>query len=259
MPAVTERDDAAKRGRRDAADPDRRMRLLQRLGLRAGAGDAVELALDARLTLGPHGLEHAQGLVGGAAAPREVDAEDLQLLAPPADADADDEPAARQHIDGREHLRHRHGMPVAEDEYRAADARLRRHHRQRAEHGHRLEVGHLRRDRKAAPAARIVGIRRRRNHDVIADPERGEVARLGLAREREQRVATHAGRDGGGNVNADLHTRPPRCADGSRRRPAGQSAPAPRRRYVFRLSSRARVRSRSAETICGGAVCGEPA
>src|SRR5207249_5607675 len=84
---------AAKRGRRDAPDPDRRMRLLQRLGLRTGAGDAVELALDAGLTLGPHGLEHAQGLVGGAAAPREVHAEDLELLAPPADADADDEPA----------------------------------------------------------------------------------------------------------------------------------------------------------------------
>src|SRR5262245_19026556 len=74
VPAVAEGRDAAKRARAVAADPDRRVRLLHRLGREADVGEAVELAVEAWVIRGPQLLEDAEHLVGAAAAVAEGDA-----------------------------------------------------------------------------------------------------------------------------------------------------------------------------------------
>ena len=55
--------------------------------------DLVELALEARVVLGPQRLEDPEHLVGLAAARVERGTQHLQLFLPPADADTDDQAA----------------------------------------------------------------------------------------------------------------------------------------------------------------------
>src|SRR5262245_56084922 len=74
MPAIAVPRRPAQRGARMAADPDRRMGLLQRERFGADVGVAVELSLEARRRGGPELLEDREPLVGHRAAPVEVGA-----------------------------------------------------------------------------------------------------------------------------------------------------------------------------------------
>src|SRR5690349_12911479 len=105
MPAITVARDPAERRRAVAADPDRRMRPLHRLGQAAQRLEAVEVTAEAGGVLRPQRLEDLQVLVADRAATIEVRrAERLELLAQPAHADTDRQTAAREHVERRQHL-----------------------------------------------------------------------------------------------------------------------------------------------------------
>ena len=114
-------------------------------------------------------------------------AEDGQLLLPPAHAHAHDEPALRERVDRREHLRHHHRVAVPQDEDGGAEPRALGGDRRRGQHGDGLEVRRVRLEGEAAtgiPAAGCPG----KDH-VVADPQGRHLPLLGLARERDHRVA----------------------------------------------------------------------
>src|SRR6185437_878599 len=91
---------ASERCRRIAADPDRRMRLLQRKGFGAYVVVAVEPAREAGGRLRPELLEDREPFVGDGAAPVEIGrVERLEFLLEPAGADAQRYPSARQHVE----------------------------------------------------------------------------------------------------------------------------------------------------------------
>ncbi len=186
VPAVAQRDDPLEGARAVAADPDRRVRLLHGLGREADVAEAEVLPREGRVVLGPQRLEDAQHLVGLPAPLVEGRAQDLELLLPPADADPADEPPVRQRVDAREHLGHDHRVAVPQDEDRGAEPRARRADGGGGEGDDGLEVGLVGRMREA-PAGIAAG-RLPRKDDVVADPERGDVALLGLAREGHERV-----------------------------------------------------------------------
>src|SRR5713226_2936200 len=99
MPAVAEPRHPAERELAVAAHPDRRMRLLHRMGQAAHGLEAVELAAERGGVLGPQGLEDAQVLVTHRAAPVEgLSAERIELLTQPAHPDADRDAALREHV-----------------------------------------------------------------------------------------------------------------------------------------------------------------
>src|SRR5262249_10649496 len=112
VPAVAQRDDPTERGRARATDPDRWMRLLHGPRREAEIAETNGVALEARCVRRPQLLEHAQRLVAPATASVEGRAEDLELLLPPAHADAADEASVRQGVDAREHLGHEHRMAM---------------------------------------------------------------------------------------------------------------------------------------------------
>src|SRR5439155_5223785 len=103
-PAVTVLDDAPERARPVAAEEHRRMRLLDGLRPRPERRKADQLALEARLVLGPdplHGLDTlAEELPAGA----EVGAVVLHLLGVPAASDAEQETPAGEEVEGRDLL-----------------------------------------------------------------------------------------------------------------------------------------------------------
>ncbi len=75
-----------------AADPDRRIRFLERVWQRAEAIEAIELALEAGDVLGPHRFQNAQLLVRRRTAAGEntlLEAKRFELFAHPADANAE--------------------------------------------------------------------------------------------------------------------------------------------------------------------------
>src|SRR5262249_41768152 len=83
-------------GRHGAPDPQRRIRLLARLGEAAGVVEAEELPGVFGALVCPAALHRPQRLVAPRPAPLEGNAEDLDLLAQPAHAGADDDAALRQ-------------------------------------------------------------------------------------------------------------------------------------------------------------------
>jgi len=176
---------------------------MDRLGGEADVVEAIELAVEARAIRGPELLEDAQHLVGLAPAGVERRAEDLDLLLPPADADAADETPIRERVDRGQHLGHQDGMAMAENEHRGAEPRFGRAHRGRGEQGDRLQVCLL--GRMGKPAARVARGREGKD-DVIAHPERRHPEPLGLAGKRRNRVA---GGDGAlhRKLAADVHGR----------------------------------------------------
>src|SRR5262245_12832639 len=93
VPAIAERGDPAKSAGAVAAHPEGRMRLLHGLRREAHLAEAEELAVERGVVLSPQRFEDAQRLVGLAPALMERRAENLQLFLPPADTDADDQPA----------------------------------------------------------------------------------------------------------------------------------------------------------------------
>src|SRR5262249_30400172 len=94
---------AARGELRVTADDDRDSRLLHRLRVRLELLPAVELAMERRRLVLPERADRAHRLSGAGAPLRERDAEGLELLFEPADADAEDHPPVREHVQ-RRHL-----------------------------------------------------------------------------------------------------------------------------------------------------------
>ena len=101
--------------------------------------------------------------------------------------DAADEPAVGERVDGGEHLGHDDRVAVTEDEHRGAQPRARRAHGGGGQDDDRLQVRLVGRMRKAP--ARIAAGRRAREDDVVAHPQRGDAAPIGLAGEGGDRLA----------------------------------------------------------------------
>jgi hypothetical protein len=99
----------------------------------------------------------------------EGDAEDLQLVFPPAHAHAADEPAVGQRVDAGEELGHHDRMPVAEDEHGGAEARSLSDDGGGGENGHGLEIRLVR--RVGETAAGIAGGHVAREDHVVAHPQ----------------------------------------------------------------------------------------
>ena len=196
-------DHALERARAVAADPDRRQRL--GLGREAEILNLVELALEARIVLGPQGLEDPQHLVGLAAARMERRAQHLQLFLPPAHPHPDDQAPLRQRVDGGEHLGHDDRVAMAEHEDGGAQPCAAGAHGGGRQGDHRLQVGLVGRVREAAPGV-APGGRSRENH-VIADPQRRHLALLRLPGERLDRLAGGE-RSLRGQMAADFHGLP---------------------------------------------------
>jgi len=69
----------------------------------------------------PGGADREQVLVGQPAALAERDAERVELLPEPADADAEDQPATAEVIEVGGHPGDQQGMPVGHDDHRGAE------------------------------------------------------------------------------------------------------------------------------------------
>src|SRR5437899_3016240 len=146
VPAIAERHDTPKGAWAVPADPDRRMRLLDRLGGEADVVESIELAREAWVVGRPQLLEDAEDLVGLPPASVERRVEDRELLLPPSDAHTADEPPVGQRVDRRQHLRHHDRVAVAEDEDRRADTWPRGRDRGGRKDCDRLEVGRVGRE-----------------------------------------------------------------------------------------------------------------
>ncbi len=103
-------------------DADRRMRPLERLGREAHVLAGEELALVGERSLGPGALDERQRLGKARLALGVGDAVGVVGARQAAAADAEDEAAAADLIDGRRLLGHAHGMPERQDLDGSADA-----------------------------------------------------------------------------------------------------------------------------------------
>jgi len=114
-------------------------------------------------------------------------AEDLDLLAHPAHARAQDDPASREMIEGGEHLGREHGVAVGEHEDGGAEARALGDAGHEAERGQGLEKRRVGRKGKLPGGA--IGIARGDgvgHDDVIAGPQAVVAKPLHLTREGQQ-------------------------------------------------------------------------
>ena len=137
-------DDPQRQLRPAAADPDRRVWILQRLGVAVRAGQRVVAALVRRLLVGPHRVHDLDALSKHPDAHLrlgELEAVAAVLVLVPAGTDAPVETAAADDVDGRGDLRQhaRLAIRVAADHLAEADATRaladRRHRRPALEHG----------------------------------------------------------------------------------------------------------------------------
>ena len=160
-----------------AADHQLGMRTLRRLGRERRLAQLVVTALERRLVLRPEGLEHLARFIE----PRETlghrvegNAVRLVLVLLPRGADATDEPAARDDVHLRGHLRQHRRMPIGVARHDRADAQAR----------------HARRERRQRRPAlhRVADAIRRVRHEVIGDAGGVPAAGRRVAPELEHRV-----------------------------------------------------------------------
>ncbi|KJY45469.1 hypothetical protein VR46_14610 [Streptomyces sp. NRRL S-444] len=137
-PAVAANGGPAHGGGRRAADPDGDAGL-------GGAGQLAEVlegeqfTLELRVLLGPEGgAQRVQGLVEEGSAAGEVGAEDLELLLHVAGADAEDQPAAREVVEGGVLLGAEQRVAQAQDRDVAQQADVLGDPGQEGEGGHRV-------------------------------------------------------------------------------------------------------------------------
>src|SRR3989454_8716880 len=166
MPGGSEPSGAAERGPAVAADPDRRVRLLQGLGLEHEPAEPRVLARERRRAAGPELLHRRQILVGHGAALREGHAEGGALGGDPAGADAEHDAPAGERVERGDHLGGDDRVAIRDDEHSGAEPDPAGRPGDDGERHEGVE------DR----LAEIDDIGER-HHDVIADPD-GVVAEL---------------------------------------------------------------------------------
>ncbi len=225
VPAVAELHDAAESALGVAADPDRDG-APRRARTAADGLEAKELAGERRALLRPARAHDADGLVAPRAAARVGRAQQLDLLAHPANARTADHAPGREMVERREHLGRQHRMAMWKHEHAGAESDPVGHPGHQGQRRQRLEKIARRWQREIA--ARVVGIARGdapRDHHVIADPQRVVAERLHAPREGDDGLPARQ-RPVDGQVAADLNACP--------RRPPGLAA---RRRESSRPAS----------------------
>jgi hypothetical protein len=191
VPAVGDLHDAAERGVAVSADPDRDVRLLDRMGPHApGLADPPEAPLERDARPGPDLPHEPERLDGAGGAVLEGHAEGLELLPPPADARAEDHAPAREIVRRGERPRREHGVPVGDHEDARAhadppgDAGEVRHRREG------FEPGLVRPEREGARGGVGIGCRAGdRDEHAVGDEHRVVAKRLGTLRQRGDRPA----------------------------------------------------------------------
>ena len=156
------------------------MRLLHRLRVLGDVPEAVVVALEGGEVAGPRGLVDLDALFGAPVALLKVDADSLELLDHPADADTQHEPAVREVIHGHELARVRERMPVRRDEHAGPELQRRGLDRDGAhddgtvQHVVAALVGALAGHVRGVEALRIV-----RHADMVGIPDRVNARALG--------------------------------------------------------------------------------
>ena len=204
MPAVAVPRGAAQGRGGVAANPDRRMRLLHGKGFSANVGIAVIFACEAGGRLGPELFENANPFIGHGAALVEVGAvQRLELLFQPADAHAQRDASAGQHIERCDHLRGQHRIAVRQHQHGRNQTQPFCRTRHHAKNGKRLQ-------RVATAGMSVVesvGIGRLaldRKHDMVCDHREVQAKALAFARQGEHTLARGSG-TAGREIEAEAH------------------------------------------------------
>src|SRR5204863_799120 len=92
-----------------------RVGLLHGLRLELDRPEGEEPAVELRRGLGPEGAQRAHALARARGAGAELDAGGLELLGQPADADAEREPPAREHVEAEREARADEGAAEREE------------------------------------------------------------------------------------------------------------------------------------------------
>src|SRR5215510_8484900 len=117
MPCISEFDGTSHGPATVAADPDRRVRLLHRLGLEFHLRKRVELAMILGIAIHPTDLEDANPLVGLRTTPIKVQAQGVEFLPhPPRPYITDDAPTGED-VERRHYLRRIQRVAVRHDEH----------------------------------------------------------------------------------------------------------------------------------------------
>jgi hypothetical protein len=157
----------------------------------------------------PQAPAHLEVFVGHATAHARVGADGGELLAQPADADAEDDAPARQRIERRDQLRRDDRVAVRQHVHADAEPHARRRRRQIRERHERLVELHQavehRRRRRRARIERVDARRLDRHHQMIGDPHRVEPQRLGVLGEADEILAARQ-RPVVGKSDADAHS-----------------------------------------------------
>ena len=184
-----------------AADQDRRVGLLDGLGVAAQQGEVVELAVELGALLRPQLLQHEAGFEGLRPRPADVAAHDGGLFLVPAGADAEDEAPAAVAVEGGDLLGEEQRVALGHEQDARPDSDVGGRRRRQGHGNDRVhEAGHL----PAGEDRRIAGALDGRD-GMVGDPERLEAGVLDVLR--------HDGGvdvDGGrlrwvGQLDADLH------------------------------------------------------
>ena len=200
MPGIAVAHGPAQRSIAGAADPDRRMRRAEWPRRGAHIAERHEASLVGRDVLCPEHLDRGQIVVGDGAAALEGHAERGELLASPAGADAEDEPAAREPVDVGGHAGRLEGMPVGKHDHRGAQLHPPGHRGQPAERGEGVVEG-----RRVSPLD--VG----RHRHVIRDHQEVVAERLRQLGPASECFRAHTGTEVE-QVDADSHPVPPRLS-----------------------------------------------
>src|SRR5918993_1095664 len=149
-PAVAVADGAARCVREGPADDDRRMRLLERLGPLLHLVEGYELPVILGLLLGPDRLHRLHALARELVAALEDGAVVLDLVLVPAVADAEQEAALGELVDGRHDLGGDDGIALGEQGDARPDLQLRRHRGRGVQHQERIHDVVVRPDQRTA-------------------------------------------------------------------------------------------------------------
>ena len=190
-----------------AADDDRHARPLHGLRIRLERRPAEVLPGERLGRLLPERAQRAHRLGRARGAVLERDAERLELLAQPADADAEDHPPVRQHVERRDLLGDVDRMALRQEQYARREAELFRHGGREGEGQKRVQERDVL--RTGDLARRAVGIHRAvpdRDDDVLDRPERFDADVLGRTRQVGE-VVGEAERAGVGVHEAEFHGR----------------------------------------------------
>jgi hypothetical protein len=158
-----------------------------------------------RLGPGPELLHHEDRFAGLRPAVIEVAAHDRRLLAMPARADAEEEPAAAEEIERRDLLREQERVALRHERDAGAELHLRRHTRRASQSDERVDEMRVRLGDDAVGRAREAARAVDRHDRVLGAPQRLEAQALGDPRDERWIDAVRGKRDG----DADVHGRPP--------------------------------------------------